>query len=126
MYTSVMLVALLGPGATPVVTKPPIQQVVYRAVPGQVVYYISSPAPTGVISPVVSSPTIVYTQPTTYVVSSTPTVTTTSASPVVYRTTPVIQSPGAVYSSPGVISAAPVSYAPFMGGGFAGGAMCRT
>src|SRR5262245_19640326 len=109
MYTSEMLVAMLGPSATPVV-QAPVRRVVHVAMPGQVVYFISSPMSAGYASPVVSSPTVIYSQPAAYVVPSS-LVGATYTSPVVISGAPVIYS-SPVYSGSGVVHTAPVTYSP--------------
>lgn len=106
MYTSVLMVALLGPGATPVPTLP-ARQVVYTAMPVQGVYYLS---PNGVLTPLSSSGTIVYSQPTTYTIVSSPTATTPSSGTVVYSSSPVIYYSQPVYYGGGTVTSSPMTY----------------
>jgi hypothetical protein len=122
MYTSVMLVAMLSPGAPPVVTSAPVRQV-YHAMPGQVIYIIPSAPTAGIVSP----GTVVYSQPV--YVSNGSNVTSTYSNPVVIRSGAVIQSStpaysGTIYSpvSTGVVSSPMrVNYSPA-----SFGAVCNT
>lgn len=97
MYTSVLMVAMLGPGAPPAMSQLPVRQVAYGSIPGQAIYFVPASSPVGLVSSGNFAGPVYYSQPVYFAASP---IVTSTYSPVVINSAPVVRYGTPVYSAP--------------------------